>query len=148
GGGKYDELTDVLIRRFYGAEPPGFLVLSATLLLPLPAYPVRPEDEQHLARAVRDLHYNPQRHLPPDLAAMPEVLQLLQEKEEWVRLRPQEERARRERFERLRALTERLRPYVGDAIHAVERDLQNRRKQLHANAVLRRRDFAFCLYPE
>ena len=37
GGGKYDELTDELIRRFYGCEPPGFLVLSATRLLPLPA---------------------------------------------------------------------------------------------------------------
>ena len=37
GGGKYDELTDDLIRRFYGIEPPEFLILSATRLLPLPA---------------------------------------------------------------------------------------------------------------
>ena len=40
GGGKYDELTDDIIRRFYGCEPPAFLVLSATRLLPLPAVPV------------------------------------------------------------------------------------------------------------
>jgi len=31
GGGKYDELTDELIRRFYGVEPPAFLILSAYL---------------------------------------------------------------------------------------------------------------------
>ena len=40
GGGKYDELTDDIIRRFYECEPPDFLVLSATRLLPLPAVPV------------------------------------------------------------------------------------------------------------
>src|SRR5262249_2863990 len=35
GGGKYDEITDELVRRFYGGEPPDFLVLSATLWLPV-----------------------------------------------------------------------------------------------------------------
>jgi hypothetical protein len=148
GGGKYDELTDELWRRFYGGEPPSFLVLSATLLLPLPAYPVRTEDEKHLAQAVRDLHYNPQRNLLPGVAERPDVRQLLQEKEDWIRHQPQDERGRRERFERLRSLTEQLRPYVLDQIHAVERDLERRRQQLHANAVLQRRDYAFCLYPE
>ena len=65
GGGKYDELTDELIRRFYGCEPPEFLILSATRLLPLPAPPVRPEDHRRLVRELRDLHWNPQRHRPP-----------------------------------------------------------------------------------
>ncbi len=37
GGGKYDELTDLLIARFFGLEPPGFLVLSGTLHLPVDA---------------------------------------------------------------------------------------------------------------
>src|SRR5258707_1180427 len=36
GGGKYDGLTDELMREFYGGEPPRFLVLSATRRLPLP----------------------------------------------------------------------------------------------------------------
>ena len=34
GGGKYDELTDSLMRDFYGIEPPSFLVLTGTLRLP------------------------------------------------------------------------------------------------------------------
>ena len=34
GGAKYDQLTDAMIARFFGLEPPGFMVLSATLLLP------------------------------------------------------------------------------------------------------------------
>ena len=40
GGGKYDELTDEIMRRFFGFEPPHFVVLSATRLLPLPSPPV------------------------------------------------------------------------------------------------------------
>ena len=30
GGAKYDELTDQIICRFFGFEPPGFVALSAT----------------------------------------------------------------------------------------------------------------------
>src|SRR5262249_41498957 len=57
GGGKYDELTDEIIRRFYGAEPPAYLVLSGTLLLPFPSYPTTADDCRHLARTLRDLQY-------------------------------------------------------------------------------------------
>ena len=35
GGAKYDQLTDLLIERFFGLTPPGFMVLSATLHLPI-----------------------------------------------------------------------------------------------------------------
>ncbi len=41
GGGKYDELTDAILRRFYGGEPPAFMVLTATRRLPLPGASVR-----------------------------------------------------------------------------------------------------------
>ena len=36
GGAKYDELTDELMRRFFKIEPPEFLTLTGTLLLPFP----------------------------------------------------------------------------------------------------------------
>jgi hypothetical protein len=55
---------------------------------------------------------------------------------------------RRQRDRTLRELTERLRPYVARAEREVEEELTRRREQLQANAVLRRRDYAFCLYPE
>ena len=73
GGGKYDELTDELIRRFYGFEPPEFLVLSATRLLPLPTAPVRLDDHRRLARNLRDLHWNPQRFVSADDSRLREL---------------------------------------------------------------------------
>jgi hypothetical protein len=63
GGGKYDELTDAIIRDFYQMEPPEFLVLTGTLLLPLPALSARRPDCRRWARELRDLRWNPERHL-------------------------------------------------------------------------------------
>ena len=53
GGGKYDELTDELLRRFYGVEPPRFLVLSATLLLPLRRFSATEEERRSVERELR-----------------------------------------------------------------------------------------------
>jgi hypothetical protein len=35
GGGRYDRITDGVMRRFYGVEPPRFAVASASVILPL-----------------------------------------------------------------------------------------------------------------
>src|SRR5205823_1622255 len=112
GGGKYDELTDEIIRRFYGIEPPGYLVLSATLLLPLPAFPTSRQERNRLARELRDLHHNPQRHLDSGLRTHPEVVELVEARQAWLTQQPSNHAERRQRFQTLRTLTERLRPYV------------------------------------
>ncbi|MBY0227749.1 MAG: hypothetical protein K2W96_00575, partial [Gemmataceae bacterium] len=65
GGGKYDELADALIRGFFGIEPPGYAVLTATRLLPLPLFGTTRDDARRLASRLRELDYNPQRFLPP-----------------------------------------------------------------------------------
>jgi len=44
GGGKYDEVTDAIIRDYFGIEPPAYQVLSATLHLPLPGFPATEAD--------------------------------------------------------------------------------------------------------
>jgi hypothetical protein len=148
GGGKYDELTDEIVRRFYGVEPPRFLVLTATLLLPLPSQPVRVEDCRRLRRTLRDLRHNPQRHLAESVAARPEVAELLARQRAWVSRQPAGPRERRERFAELRRLRERLGQYLDGQEQAAARELEACDYRLRANAVLRRRDYAFCLYPE
>jgi hypothetical protein len=145
GGGKYDEVTDAIVRRFYGFEPPEFLVLSATLFLPLPVFPVRPEDVRRLARRVRDVRYNPQRHL---VSLPPEVRELLVQKQDWIARPVNNKAARRARFHALRTLNEKLRPFLGGMEDQLEKELIRSREQLAANEVLQRRDYAFCLFPE
>jgi hypothetical protein len=152
GGGKYDELTDELIRRFYDCSPPEYLVLSGTRLLPLPQASVQPEDESRLAHVLRDLHFNPQRHWE----AAPELdgrwRQLAAQKQEWIERRPPPGREgkplRRERFAALRRLTAELEMPLRPRLEQVRQELQRCRRQLAGNALLERRDYVFCLYPE
>jgi hypothetical protein len=63
GGAKYDQLTDLLIGRFFGLEPPKFLVLSATLQLPIPRRRFTPDEARDVDHRLRELTYHPERCL-------------------------------------------------------------------------------------
>jgi hypothetical protein len=147
GGGKYDEITDEIIRRFYQLEPTGYQVLSATLLLPLPSYPAEPASCRRLAAELRDLHWNPQRHVPPP-RGKPQVDRLIAEKSSWVARCPSDPDGRRQRFFQLRMLNEELRRLIDGRHELLAEKLQTCQRQVAANEVLQRRDYAFCLYPE
>jgi hypothetical protein len=148
GGGKYDELTDELMRRFYELEPPSFMVLSGTLLLPLPSYPATASTVQSLGRAWRDLHYNPERHMSAEVLRQVGVAQLVAQKESWIRKSPQTSSERRERFDHIRATSLDLRAHTGTQESATRQGWELAQKEVQANRVLQRRDFSFCLYPE
>jgi hypothetical protein len=146
GGGKYDELTDELIRRFFHREPPGFMVLSGTRWLPLPGFVVKEDDRRQLLHQLRELRFNPQRHLSGEQSATP--ADLLAQRQRWIEEQPADFPGRRRRFAAIRALNDQLSaPLVEEAARTRQR-LAQVVEQLKANAVMRRRDYAFCLYPE
>jgi hypothetical protein len=59
GGGRYDVVTNGVCRRFYGVEPPSFVVASLTMYLPLGAHNVT-DDELAVARKrLNTLAHNP-----------------------------------------------------------------------------------------
>jgi hypothetical protein len=139
GGGKYDELTDELITTEFGMEPPGFLVVTGTLRLPLPRFNSS-EYELHAAeRAIRDLDWNPQRHL--NGGWRDKHAALLKEPAE-------SRRQRRSRGEALKNLNAEMRPLVANQRRQVEELTQRLSLEVHANAILGQRDYAFVLYPE
>ncbi|MEE8170586.1 MAG: hypothetical protein V3T70_08565, partial [Phycisphaerae bacterium] len=61
GGATYDEITDGVIRRFFGVEPPEYACVTATLRLPIKTYDVRPTHLASVQRRLRDARYNPRR---------------------------------------------------------------------------------------
>jgi hypothetical protein len=150
GGGKYDEVTDAIIRDYFGLKSPAYQVLSATLHLPLPGFPATADDVERAERLVRDLTWNPQRHLTPENLARPEVIALLAERAAAAANEPpySEHAARREWFSDLRDATQSLRPFVAAQLAGAEVGLTRARAEVRANAVLRRRDYAWVLYPE
>ncbi len=144
GGAKYDELGDEIVRHFCGIEPPGFLTLSMTLRLGLPVQPFSLDDLAAVDREIRDLTFNPDRHLHEPFA-------------EGLRIHIEGKRAavagpvtsRRERAARVKAIrrhNEAMQPWV----MAMRGELVGRRlairEALRSNRLARSRDFASVLH--
>jgi hypothetical protein len=146
GGGKYDELTDVLLSRFFGAPVPGYVVLTATLLLPLPRYPVDTAACRRLAREHRDVWYNPQRHFTNGVPSA--AREIVHAKNARIAGDCATRAERRARFRELRTLNEQLRSFLASEEVRLRHARDECRRRLHVNDVLGRRDYAFCLYPE
>jgi hypothetical protein len=144
GGGKYDEVTDEIIRGYFRIEPPGYAVASATLRLPLERLPATAEDLHAAQRHVRDLEWNPQR-FPETEAGFAAIVA---RKRELVRAEPTERRARRRRFRQLQQLTRDMRPAVAGRAAGAQAAVDRIRHALAANSILGSREYAWPLFPE
>jgi hypothetical protein len=146
GGAKYDEVTDNIIRTYFGVEPPEYMVVSGTLRLPFPSFACTPDVQRRLQRELRDWRWNPDRHLG---LADRAVAELVAEKERWRAATPREKAGRRERYRKLHVLTDALRALIPNAeVDEQRRRLENCNLELRANEILQRRDYPFVLYPE
>lgn len=145
GGAKYDELTDAILQRHFGIEPPSFQVLTGTLRLPLPAYPATQIELRDARRLERDIRWNPQRHLG-DRAR--ELAGIVKQRQRLEAERPERAAKRREWFAQFRLLTERLQPAVVRELNLAKSEAQRVTEEVAANDIICRRDFAFCLFPE
>lgn len=63
GGGRYDQVTDDVLGRYFGVEPPPFAVASMTMYLPLGAHVVRDEEVEAVSMALNRLRHNPDQML-------------------------------------------------------------------------------------
>jgi hypothetical protein len=152
GGAAYDRITDDIVGRLLGSDPPRHAVVSGTLRLPLePLFPgVESADPQAELAAVRqtlrDIAYHPERHLAADGMA-PEVRDLVVAKRRWVETVPTPALARR-RCHEIRSANSRL---AGEAAGLV-RHLEDRAKALkdavRARKVLWPRTHPWCFFPE
>jgi hypothetical protein len=143
GGAKYDQLTDEIIRRFFGVDPPGYLTLSATILLPVPREDVTPDDLRRLERLLRELRFHPEKHAPNS-----EVVQALAEqKQAWIARQVPPE-ARKERHRAIESVNQALQPMVEPIRQQLRNELQDLKERLRVTSILASREFSFCLFPE
>ena len=141
GGGIYDELTDEIIRVYFGIEPPHYLVVSGTLRLPFPQFPGTLEQCRRVRRELRDLEWKPQRYVNAGELAV--------ERERWRKRQPVNAAARRQQFRALQGLTAQMRSLVpAEEFSRRQKLLEKCEREAAANSMLRRRDYAVCLYPE
>jgi hypothetical protein len=146
GGGKYDEVVDGLLRRFIGFDAaPQLQVLSATLLLPLPRHPQAAEQERIQQRLVRDMEWNPQRHL---IHAGEVASQWVRRKAALIESDVSTYEKRIGRFRGLREANAALAPLVADRKREAIKNEMVLREQIRAHQVNASREYAFCLFPE
>lgn len=148
GGARYDHITDDLVRRYFGFTPPAMSCVSATLRLPLDAPAVEPRDWARAQHALRDLRFNPQRHLSASAVA-----ELAGQKQaliaEDARLReklPADHAARRAVYNRIRALNGAMLERAPGALADLETRMHALARALQRRAVLRDRAYFFALH--
>lgn len=156
GGAKYDEITDQIIRQFFGIEPPAYLTVTATLRLPLPLSGVQGADLQRLQQHMRHLQFNPDRALefPDHHPLVVRKRQLLQEvaSQRAVRVSRavcrQRREANRQRHLTLLGIQQELAGLARLAQEKAREDLQRLTKQWQIDRLLGSREYAAVLHPE
>jgi hypothetical protein len=153
GGAAYDQLTDAIVRRLTGCDPPRHAVVSGTLRLDVegtfPGFAAADPAGQlaQIRRTLRDLEFHPERHLVPMDGQSAVVRELVNEKRRWIDTVPTAALARR-RCHAIRAANEQL----SREAEPLRRDLLARVEPLevaiHARNVLRSREYPWCFFPE
>lgn len=151
GGAKYDQVTDALIARFFGLQPPGFLVLSATLHLPIPRRRTTGEDVRAMKRRLRELTYHPECSInePADVSdgRWEEAAKLIALKRQWIET-PQTPQNARTRYREFRRINRALGPFVARKRERVLEEHDQAARARKAEAILAWRGYAFCLHPD
>ena len=149
GGAKYDQLTDALIERFFGLKPPAFLVVSATLLLPVPHERVTLQAARTIDRQLRELDYHPEATLRAMgcTRADCEAAEWMAAKARWIAT-PQTPENARTRWREFRRLNTAMQPFVAGRREALVRERSATAAALAIEKILSSREYAFCLYPE
>jgi hypothetical protein len=63
GGGRYDQVTDDVVHRYFGVDAPSFAVASATMLMPLGLPVIADAEIEEASMALNRLEHNPDQML-------------------------------------------------------------------------------------
>lgn len=160
GGAKYDEMTDRLMSRFYGVEPPAYLTLSGTWHLPLgQGHDDLLSRKRHIERRLRDTQHNPEKVMSDGLTD--ELQALLIEKNKLIKQQQQVDAGAKlgesqrehhrlgcQRFRRLKEINAILSEAASDRRESIQRELAIIESQIEADKIINSREYAFVLFPE
>jgi hypothetical protein len=149
GGAKYDQVTDALIERFFGLRPPGYLVVSATLHLPIARQPATAADLRAIDWRLRELTWHPEKATRQAACSgrCEELAELIAAKSRWIHT-PQTPENARSRWLEIRRINRELQPWVAAEREHLLRERDRLSHALAAEKTLAWREYAFCLFPE
>jgi hypothetical protein len=151
GGAKYDQVTNALVARFFGLQPPEFLVVTATVHLPVRRRRTTVDDLRAIDRELRELTWHPELYI--DSANADPALgdtnlrELVAAKRRWIETKQTRENARR-RFREFRRINRAIQPWVASQRADLRLEREETVNALRAEEILSSREYAFCLFPE
>jgi hypothetical protein len=148
GGAKYDLITDEIIRTFFGVEPPGYAMITATLYLPYKPHNVSAEDVRKLKHVIKDMDYNPERYASGETMEDAEMKSMVNEKEKLITAEMHDSEAKLRTFNRLKQLNRLMKEKITPLIETKEKETEEVEKKLRYNSIVMHREYPFCIYPE
>ena len=150
GGAKYDRITNDIIRSYFGIKPPAMACVSATMRLDLPQDDTTAETLRERRRRVRDVLWNPQRHIAPANEHLAELAQRKRDAVEHANhLReqsPQDHSRRRETFREIRQLNQAILNARPQLLTRAESAVSQAAQSFEQNRIARSREYFFAFF--
>ncbi len=150
GGGKYDQLTDRIIKEFFAITPSPFVVASATLQLPVPQSDIGESNAHEQRQRLWQLKYHAESVVvDPDAATTAlssEAIQLAERKQQLLAEIP--ERGEKWQWHReITAVNKRLAELAIDDVSLTKSRLEQVIQSERQQRVIASREHSFCLFP-
>lgn len=142
GGGKYDQLGDLIIQSFFMATPPTFMVISATVKLPGLELDDHSGRIAGLKRAIRDTEYHGERFA--DQVSLDS--ELLERKQALLAKIPPKG-SRQAWHDQIQQINSTLSDRLADVRSSLRSELIGLQKQAASAALLASREHPFCIFP-
>jgi hypothetical protein len=150
GGAKYDQVTDQIIRLFFGCEAPEFATVSATLRLPIQQGPQLAAATGQWELQLRELRYHPEQFVDASAGTFNgdgrDVDQIVASKRRWLETKKTPGNAH-ERHLAIASANAALQPFVAPLREQIERERDDVQSRRRGEAILNSREYSFCLYP-
>ncbi len=150
GGGRYDQVTDGVIARFFGIEPPRFVVASMTLYLPLGAHVVTDEEVAEMEQRLNRLSHNPDQLMGEiefeDLSERQRATTMAAEKCDLVLAIARPDADKKAIGFRIRALNAEMAELMRPLVLQTEAELEELKTLRDVGEVLTDRTYPFCLW--
>ena len=143
GGAKYDQLTDAIASQFFGAAPPEFMTISATMKIKNDLELPNRADLIALRQLRRQVEFHPETMID---SLTPEIESIVQSKRNSIRDKASQ--GRRARHLEITRANEFLQPFTNPSIDEVSQKIAATAGELRKSAVLNSREYSFALFDE
>ncbi len=150
GGGRYDRVTDSVIRRYFGVRAPRYAVTSITLYLPLGAKVVTDEEVAAATERLNRFQHNPDQVISmvdfDDERERERAMALIEEKAALTRAITAAGADKKALGARIRAVNAELAGMLQPARQELAEQLERLRSQRAAADILTDRTYPFCFW--